>query len=121
MVSENDNVTLSQLIDKCCERLPLYDNKVIKEIIMVFLEELRDSIIKNYCVSLRGFFAFRHKHMNGNPNNKLNGEPKPKPDYMKLKVTFSKSQVLNPLNKYYKESQKKKPGSLFDIPLKDFK
>ena len=121
MVSENDNVTLSQLIDKCCERLPLYDNKVIKEIIMVFLEELRDSIIKNYCVSLRGFFAFRHKHMNGNPNNKLNGEPKPKPDYMKLKVTFSKSQVLNPLNKYYKESQKKKPVSLFDIPLKDFK
>ena len=121
MVSENDKVTMEQLIDKCCEKLPVYDNKVIKEIIMVFLEELRDSIIKNYCVSLRGFFAFRHKHVNARPNDKLYGVPSPRPETMKLKVTFSKSKVLKPLNKYYKDTKKKVPGSLYEIPLEDFK
>ena len=37
MKSENDKVLLSQLIDKCNERLPLYDKKAIKEIITVFI------------------------------------------------------------------------------------
>lgn len=122
MKSENDKVLLSQLIDKCNERLPLYDKKAIKEIITVFMDELRDSIIHNYCVELHGFFAFRHKYMNEKRSNNLFGETTTIPASMKVKVTFSKKSILEPLNKFYKKSGKKIPGTLYDIPLdKNFK
>lgn len=117
---EKEEVTLSQLLSRCNERLPLYDNRAIKEIIMVFMEELRDAMIKNYCVSLRGYFIFRHKRKNARIFSNF-GNPVEYPERMTIKTTFSKDRVLNPLNKYYEKTGKKKPGSLNDIPLKDFK
>ena len=63
MENEYERVILSQLIDRCHERLPLYDKKVVKEIIKVFLEELKDAIIHNACVVINGFFAFRHREV----------------------------------------------------------
>ena len=36
MENEYERVILSQLIERCHERLPLYDKKVVKEIIKVF-------------------------------------------------------------------------------------
>lgn len=117
---EKEEVTLPQLLKRCNERLPLYNEKVIKEIIVVFLEELRDAMIKNYCVKLRGFFAFRHKWMNEKRVGNF-GEPIVYPAHMAIRTSISREKILKPLDKYYKDTDKKKPGSLYDIPLKDFK
>ena len=84
------------------------------------MEELRDAIIKNYCVKIRGFFAFRHKWMNEKRVGNF-GNPIVYPAYMTVKTTISKDKILRPLNKYYKDTGKKKPGSLYDVPLGDFK
>lgn len=40
---------------------------------------------------------------------------------MMVKVTFSKNGILKPLNQYYKNMKKPIPGSLHDIPVKNFK
>ncbi len=119
MEKESD-VTLPKLIKRTCDRLPLYSDKAIKEIVTVFLDELRDAIIKNYCVKLRGFFAFRHKWMNEKRVGNF-GEPTVYPAHMAIKVTVSRDGLLKPLNKYYKETGKKKPGTLYDVPLGKFK
>ncbi len=121
MISENDEVTLPKLIDSCCDRLTLYNPKVVKEIISVFLEELRDSIIKNYCVKLTGFFVFRHKKKSEKWAGNFGKEKKLVPAHMIIKVTFSRTGILKPLNQYYKKTKKPMPGSLYDIPVKDFK
>lgn len=121
MISEKDEVTLPKLIDSCCNRLSLYNPKVVKEIIYVFLEELRNSIIKNYCVKLTGYFVFRHKQKNEKWVGNFGKEKKLVPAHMAVKVTFSKSGILKPLNQYYKRTKKPVPESLRDIPIKDFK
>lgn len=121
MENEYERVILSQLIERCHERLPLYDKKVVKEIIKVFLEELKDAIIHNACVVINGFFAFRHREVKERYSN-LSGEPTIIPATTKIKVTFSKKQVLEPMRKYYKKTGKKAPGTLYDVPLdKKFK
>ena len=117
---EKEEVQLSDLLKRCNERLPLYNDKVIKEIVMVFLDELRDAMIKNYCVKLRGFFAFRHKWKNERRVGDF-GEPTIYPAHMSIRTTISRDKILKPLDKYYKDTGKKKPGSLYDIPLGNFK
>lgn len=117
---EKEEVILKDLLKRCNERLPLYNEKAIKEIVTVFLEELKDAIIKNYCVQLRGYFAIRHKWRNEKMTGNF-GNPIIYPAHMGLKVTFSKDNILKPLDKYYKDTDKKIPGSLYDIPLDNFK
>ena len=43
------------------------------------------------------------------------------PAHMMVKVTFSKNGILKSLNQYYKNTKKPIPGSLHDIPVKNFK
>lgn len=117
---EKEEVTLSQLIKRSSERLPLYNEKAIKEIITVFMEELRDAMIKSCCVNLKGFFAFRHKWRNAKKIGNF-GSPMIYPAHMTIVTTLSRTKILTPLNKHYKETGKQIPGSLYDIPLKDFK
>lgn len=117
---EKEEITLSELLRRTNEKLPLYNEKAIKEIVLAFLEELRHAMIENYCVNLRGYFAFRHKHKNARRVGNF-GNPIDYPEYMTIKTTLSKTRIFKPLNQYYKETGKKIPGSLYDIPLKNFK
>jgi nucleoid DNA-binding protein len=118
MESENNKVHMKELIEATAEKLPLYNKKAIKEIITVFMEELRDSIIKNHQVSLRGFFTFRHRLVNEKTLSNF-GDPIVYPEHVAVKLTFSKNHILNPLNRYYKKTNKEIPGSLRDVPIDD--
>lgn len=121
MTNESNRVTMAELIKRTSDKLPIYNEKAIKEIIVTFMNELRDSIIHNEIVELRKYFAFRHKRTNERVTSDFNGEPITIPARMIIKTNFSKKSILDPLNKYYKKTSKKTPGSLYDLPLKDFK
>lgn len=115
-----ENVTIADLQKRCYERLPLYDEKAVKKIIAVFLEELGKAIIESPCVKLKGLFAIRHKQWNEKRMGGF-GNTKVYPAHMGLKATFSKSCLLKEVEKHYKDTGKVRPGSLNDIPLNDFK
>ena len=107
MKKDDGKVTLQDLITEVSNK-STYKDKIIKEVIIQFLDELKDSMIENEQVSLKGYFAFRH-HIQ-NPRSTVNlytGERIMTPEMMKFKTNVS-TNTIKKLNEVYKRENRRK-------------
>lgn len=111
-------MSLNDMIKEVSNQCP-YKNTMVREIVIKFLDELRDSMIQNEQVSLKGYFAFRHHIQNPKSvTNMHTGERVLTPEMMKFKTNVSKK-TIRKLNEVYQRENRKKKG-LIENRLTDF-
>lgn len=118
MKNENERVSLNDIMKEVSNQCA-YKDTIVRKIVLKFLDELKDSMIQNEQVSLKGYFAFRHHIQNPKSvTNLYTGEKVLTPEMMKFKTNVSKKIIRKLNERYQRENRKKK--ALIENRLTDF-